>query len=77
MDELTKSTSERLDVSIRDTVRSPLQDVSSNTPRAVKRLRLKSGVMGREESPGSAPKHYYTTMRDEGTETPRRMFPIY
>ena len=52
--------------------RNPLRDISSNTPRPVKKLRLKDGASGTEESPSAVPMKYFATLRDALSGTPRR-----
>ena len=72
-DDTSKTTGEKMSESLVGDGRNPLGNVSSNTPKAVKRLRLKDeeAAYG-ENNPSSASAKYFITLRDSELETPRR-----
>lgn len=55
-----------------DEERNPLRDVSSNTPRPVKRLRVKDGLATGKQNDGGGFANYFATLRDGGIGTPKR-----
>ena len=52
--------------------RNPLRDVSSNTPRPVKRLRVKDGLAKGERDEKGGFANYFATLRDGAIGTPKR-----
>ena len=63
---------EKSEPRIPDEQRDPLRDVSTNTPRPVKRLRVQDGLAMGGQSEGGGFANYFATLQDGAAGTPKR-----